>query len=230
MTSAPARRKPIVAIDGPVGAGKSTVAWAVARRLGFRYVDTGAMYRSVAWAALQRGMDLHDERAVTELARSLRIEFQSDAEGQRVWVDGRDITDALRSPQVSDGASIVSVYPGVREAMVAIQRALGARGGVVMEGRDIGTVVFPDADVKIFLDASLEERARRRYRELQARGVNVDLDAVRQAEAERDRRDRTRTHSPLQRAPGAVVIDSTQMPADDVIERIVQLALRAKDE
>jgi len=230
MTSAPAHRKPIVAIDGPVGAGKSTVAWAVARRLGFRYVDTGAMYRSVAWAALQRGIDLHDEAAVTALARSLRIEFHADRDGQRVWIDGRDVTDDLRSPQVSDGASIVSVYPGVREAMVAIQRALGAQGGVVMEGRDIGTVVFPDAEVKIFLDASLEERARRRYRELQARGVNVDLDAVRRAEEERDRRDRTRAHSPLQRAPGAVVIDSTQMPADEVIERIAQLALRAKGE
>lgn len=229
MTAAPARRRPIVAIDGPVGAGKSTVAWAVARRLGLRYVDTGAMYRSVAWAALQRGMDLHDEDAVTELARSLGIEFRSDAEGQRVWVDGRDVTDALRSPEVSDGASIVSVYPGVREAMVAIQRALGAQGGVVMEGRDIGTVVFPDAEVKIFLDASLEERARRRHRELQARGLNVDLDAVRRAEEERDRRDRTRMHSPLQRAPGAVIIDTTQMPPDDVIERIVQLALRAKN-
>lgn len=228
MTSA--RRKPIVAIDGPVGAGKSTVAWAVARRLGFRYVDTGAMYRSVAWAAQQRGIDLHDEAAVIKLARTLRIEFHSDGEGQRVWVDGRDVTDVLRSPEVSDGASIVSVYPGVREAMVAIQRAWGAQGGVVMEGRDIGTVVFPDADVKIFLDASLEERARRRYRELQTRGVRVDLDAVRQAEEERDRRDRTRAHSPLQRAPGAVVIDSTQIPADDVIERIVQLALRATDE
>jgi CMP/dCMP kinase len=230
MTSAPPRRKPIVAIDGPVGAGKSTVAWAVARRLGFRYVDTGAMYRSVAWAALQRGMDLRDEAAVTALARSLRIEFHANPEGQRVWVDGRDVTDTLRSPEVSDAASIVSMYPGVREAMVAIQRALGAQGGVVMEGRDIGTVVFPDADVKIFLDASLEERARRRYRELRARGLNADLDAVRQAEEERDRRDRTRTHSPLQRAPGAVVIDSTQLPADEVIERIVQLALRAKGE
>src|SRR5207245_10465238 len=125
------------------------------------------------WPRLQRGRQLDDEEAGTELARALGIGCGAAAEGQRGWGDGRDVTDALRSPEVSDGASIVSVYPGVREAMVAIQRALGAQGGVVMEGRDIGTVVFPDAEVKIFLDASLEERARRRHRELQARGLNV---------------------------------------------------------
>ncbi len=217
------RRQPIVAIDGPVGAGKSTVAWAVARRLRFRYVDTGAMYRSVAWAALQRGLDLHDADRITALARSLRIEFVPHAEGQRVLVDGVDVTEAIRTPEVSDAASLVSVYPGVREAMVAVQRTLGQEGGVVMEGRDIGTVVFPDAEVKVFLDASLEERARRRYEELKSKGVAVDFAALRQAEETRDRRDRTRPYSPLQRAPDAVVIDSTGVLADDIVERIVQL-------
>jgi len=218
--------KPIVAIDGPVGAGKSTVARGVAQRLRFRYVDTGAMYRSVAWAVLQRGVSLSDERAVTALARSVRIDFVTDPLGQRVLVDGVDVTKAIRTPQVSDGASIVSVYPGVREAMVTIQRGMGVDGGVVMEGRDIGTVVFPDAEIKVFLDASLDERARRRFEELKARGAGVDLESVRKAEEERDRRDRTRNHSPLRAAPDAVVIDSTGVPADEVVARIVQLVQR----
>jgi len=218
--------KPIVAIDGPVGAGKSTVARGVAQRLRFRYVDTGAMYRSVAWAVLQRGVSLSDERAVTALARSVRIDFVTDPLGQRVLVDGVDVTEAIRTPQVSDGASIVSVYPGLREAMVTIQRRLGVDGGVVMEGRDIGTVVFPDAEIKVFLDASLDERARRRFEELKARGAGVDLESVRKAEEERDRRDRTRNHSPLRAAPDAVVIDSTGVPADEVVARIVQLVQR----
>ena len=218
--------KPIVAIDGPVGAGKSTVARAVAQRLRFRNVDTGAMYRSVAWAALQRGVSLSDERAVTALAQSLRIDFVTNPLGQRVLVDGVDVTEAIRTPQVSDGASIVSVYPGVREAMVTIQRRLGVDGGVVMEGRDIGTVVFPDAEIKVFLDASLDERARRRFEELKARGADVDLESVRKAEEERDHRDRTRNHSPLRAAPDAVVIDSTGVPADEVVARIVQLVQR----
>src|SRR2546425_12076838 len=219
-------RKPIVAIDGPVGAGKSTVARAVAQRLRFRYVDTGAMYRSVAWAALQRGIRLGDERAVTALAQSLQIDFVTDLEGQRVLVDGVDVTDLIRTPQVSDGASVVSVYPGVRVALVAVQRRLGADGGVVMEGRDIGTVVFPDAEIKVFLDASLDERARRRFEEMKARGAAGDLESVRKAEEERDHRDRTRNHSPLRVAPDAVVIDSTGIPADEVVARIVQLVQR----
>lgn len=221
--------QPIVAIDGPVGAGKSTVARAVAQRLKFRHVDTGAMYRSVAWAALERGVDLHDEAAVTALARSRRIDFATHPSGQRVLVDGRDVTEAIRTPQVSDGASVVSVYPGVREAMVAVQRRLGAEGGVVMEGRDIGTVVFPDAEVKVFLDASLDERARRRFEELQARGASVDFESVRAAEEERDRRDRTRNHSPLRRAPDAVVIDSTHVPVDEVVDRIVKVVRSRAD-
>ncbi|OLD62008.1 MAG: cytidylate kinase [Armatimonadetes bacterium 13_1_40CM_3_65_7] len=202
------------------------MARAVAQRLRFRYVDTGAMYRSVAWAALQRGISLSDERAVTALAQSLQIDFVTDPEGQRILVDGVDVTDLIRTPQVSDGASVVSVYPGVREAMVAVQRRLGADGGVVMEGRDIGTVVFPDAEIKVFLDASLDERARRRFEELRARGAGADLESVRRAEEERDRRDRTRSHSPLRAASDAVVIDSTGIPADEVAAGIVQLVQR----
>jgi len=163
---------------------------------------------------------------VTALAQSLQIDFVTDPEGQRILVDGVDVTDLIRTPQVSDGASVVSVYPGVREAMVAVQRRLGADGGVVMEGRDIGTVVFPDAEIKVFLDASLDERARRRFEELRARGAGADLESVRRAEEERDRRDRTRSHSPLRAASDAVVIDSTGIPADEVAAGIVQLVQR----
>lgn len=217
-----ARRNPIVAIDGPVGAGKSTVAMAVARRLGYRYLDTGAMYRSVAWLALQRHIDLNGEAAVAAMAGEMRIEFVQ-RNGQRVLVDGTDVTEAIRSTEVSAGASIVSVYPEVRKAMVALQRRMGAEGGVVMEGRDIGTVVFPDAEVKVFLDASPEERARRRYREMQAKGAQVDFEELRRAEEERDRRDSTRAHSPLRRAEDAVVIDSTGRSIDEVVEQIVAL-------
>lgn len=217
------RARPVVAIDGPVGAGKSTVARTVADRLQYRYVDTGAMYRSVGWVALQRGVDLRDAGAVAALARGIRIEFLPSPRGQRVTVDGADVTEAIRRPEVSDAASVVSTYPGVREAMVAVQRRLGETGGVVMEGRDIGTVVFPDAEVKVFLDASPAERARRRYEEMQARGVGVDFDDLRRAEEERDRRDQTREHSPLRQAADAVVIDTTGLAVDNVAERIIAL-------
>lgn len=217
------RPQPVIAIDGPVGAGKSTVARGLAQRLGFRYVDTGAMYRSVAWKAQQAGVDLRDRDAVAAAARSLRIEFRGDQQHQRVIVDGQDVTETIRTPEVSEGASIVSAYPSVREAMVALQRRLGADGGVVMEGRDIGTVVFPDAEVKIYLDASPEERARRRYAELRARGADVDFETLRRTEEERDRRDATRKHSPLRRAADAVVIDTTGKPVDAVVDEILAL-------
>lgn len=217
------RARPVVAIDGPVGAGKSTVARAVADRLRYRYVDTGAMYRSVGWAALQRGVDLRDAGAVAALAHAIRIELVPSPHGQRVTVDGEDVTETIRRPEVSDAASVVSTYRGVREAMVAVQRHLGEAGGVVMEGRDIGTVVFPDAEIKVFLDASPAERARRRYEEMKARGVAVDFDALRRAEEERDRRDQNREHSPLRRAADAVVIDTTGLAVHDVAERIVAL-------
>lgn len=220
MKAAP-RDRPIVAIDGPVGAGKSTVARAVARALGYRYVDTGAMYRAVAWAAVQQGVDLHDPEGVAEVARSMAIEFLPLPDGQRVLADGTDITEAIRSPRISEGASIVSAYPDVRTAMVAQQRRMGTEGGVVMEGRDIGTVVFPDAEVKVYLEATLEERARRRYEEMRANGEPVTVDEVRSALLERDRRDSSRAHSPLRPAPDAVVLDSTALTVDEVVAAIV---------
>jgi cytidylate kinase len=156
----------------------------------------------------------------------VRIDLQDTPGGLRVRVDGRDVTDVIRDPAVSEAASVVSTYPGVREALVAHQRRLGADGGVVMEGRDIGTVVFPDAEVKVFLTASVEERARRRYRELRDRGVPVSLEEVRRAEEERDRRDRSRAHSPLQPAPDAVVLDTTGVPVDEVVRSVLDLCRR----
>ncbi|MBI2247976.1 MAG: (d)CMP kinase [Armatimonadetes bacterium] len=218
------RTAPIIAIDGPVGAGKSTVAMAVAAALRYRYVDTGAMYRSVAWLAKSQGVDLRDERAVATLARSVSIEFVTANGRPRLLVNGTDVTDIIRSPEVSHAASVVSAHPAVREGLVAEQRRLGASGGVVMEGRDIGTVVFPDADVKVFLDASPAERARRRYQELVAKGVRVDFESLKRAEEERDRRDTTRAHSPLRRAEDAVVIDTTGLTVEEIVNRIVQLA------
>lgn len=216
------RGGPVIAIDGPVGAGKSTVARAVAQRLGYRFVDTGAMYRAVAWAAAQQGTDLGNPERVAAVAREIQIEFIPAPQGQRVMVEGTDVTEAIRSPQVSDGASIVSAYPEVRAAMVALQRRMGQGGGIVMEGRDIGTVVFPDAEVKIYLDASLAERARRRYEELRANGEPVTLDEVRAALLERDQRDSTRAHSPLRAAPDAAVIDATAMTVDQVVAEILR--------
>ncbi len=199
------------------------MARGVAVRLNFRYVDTGAMYRSVALVAVRHGVDLTDHSAVAAVAESLAVEFYGGPDGQRVIVDGRDVTASIRAPEISDGASIVSVVPRVRAALVAMQRALGAAGGVVMEGRDIGTVVFPDADVKVFLEATLESRARRRYDELRARGIRIDLDEVRRAQAERDRRDATREHSPMRPAPDATVIDTTDRSVEEVVDTVVDL-------
>jgi cytidylate kinase len=199
----------VVAIDGPAGAGKSSVARAVAHRLGFTYLDSGAMYRSVALAAIRAG------RPPAELAEQVRIELR---EG-RVVVDEEDVTGAIRTPQVSEAASRAAADPAVRRAMVAMQRRLLSEGDWVAEGRDIGTVVAPDAAVKVFLTASPEERARRRATELGA-----DAEAVFKEQAIRDERDRTRAHSPLEPAPGAVVLDTTEMTLDEVVDRVVELA------
>lgn len=215
------RRSRVIAIDGPVGAGKSTVARALAQRLGARYVDTGAMYRSVAHLAASRGIDWQDRAAVARVAREIAIEFRPAPTGQRVLVGGADVTDAIRTPRISEGASVVSQYPEVRESLVALQRGMAQGGDVIMEGRDIGTVVFPDAEVKIFLDATLDERARRRHRELAAKGEAVTYEAVREAMRERDHRDSTRAHSPLRAAPDAVAIDSTYLTVEQVVDAIV---------
>jgi cytidylate kinase len=215
--------RPVVAIDGTAAAGKSTVAIALAKRMGYRYVDTGAMYRSVASAALRRGIALEDEDALQRLAESVTVEFQANEGGARVLVNGDDETDAIRDPAVSAAASRVSALPGVRTALVARQRTMSAGGGLVMEGRDIGTVVLPRADLKVFLDATPEVRAGRRYAELRARGLDVSEEDVRRQEADRDRRDATREHSPLRPATDAVVLDTTFRTPDEVVESIVAM-------
>lgn len=197
----------VVAIDGPAGAGKSTVARAVARSLGFTYLDSGAMYRSVALAALRRGAP------PATLAPSLDIQV-----GAHVTVDGEDVTEAIRAPEVSEAASQAAAEPAVREAMVTLQRRLLSRGDWVAEGRDIGTVVAPEAEVKVFLTADPRERALRRAAEL-----GVEVETVLAEQAIRDERDRGRQHSPLRPAPGAVELDTTGLTVEDVVSRIVAL-------
>jgi CMP/dCMP kinase len=205
----------LIAIDGPAGAGKSTVARGVADALGFTYLDSGAMYRCVALAALRHGADLDDERALGVLGREADIVLRAG----RVELDGEDVTDAIRTPEVGEAASRVSVHPAVREAMVERQRALIATGGYVAEGRDIGTVVSPDAPLKVFLTASDDERARRRAVE-----TGAPIAEVVEAQRERDVRDRGREHSPLHRAPDAVEVDTTGQSVDEVVKRVVALA------
>ena len=232
MTSRPSRSATpgglIVAIDGPSGAGKGTVARGVAARLNFRHVDTGAMYRAVAWKALRDGIDLHDEDAVAALG--MRATF--DLQAGRVVIDGHDVARAIRTPEIDAAATAVARHPAVRTVLVRRQRELGRGGAIVMEGRDIGTVVFPDADVKIYLDASPEERARRRAADpAHAASEGQALTEIATALAERDRSDSTRAASPLTRAADAIVIDTTGIPIDAVVERILTIvAARRGDE
>ena len=213
----------IIAIDGPSGAGKGTISREVARRLGYRHVDTGAMYRAVAWKALHESIDLTDEAASADAARRARIVVSDGV----VAVDGRDIARAIRTPEIDAAAAAVARQPKVREILIAQQRAMGADGGVVMEGRDIGTVVFPAADVKIYLDAAPEERARRRAHDpAHALSATATVGDVAQALAERDRSDRTRAASPLTLAPDAVLVDTTGLSIENVIERVLALVSR----
>ena len=219
MTGRANRARPIIAIDGPVGAGKSTVALGLARALKFAYVNTGAMYRAVALAAREAGISPDDPGLSGRLApllESIRIAFA----GERLILDGRDVTAALAEPAVGDLASRFSTLPIVRTRMRELQRAAGAAGGVVMEGRDIGTAVFPDAEFKFFLDADVRVRAGRRFAELTARGVKITLAEVLEQLTERDRRDRSREIAPLKCAADAIVIDSTALEARRVIEEI----------
>ncbi len=222
----------IIAIDGPSGAGKSTVAKAAAKALGFNCLDTGAMYRSIAWYALEHGIALEDEAALGEVASTKDITFghvEGDPVPRRVFIDGVEVTDAIREARIDRAVSAASAHPAVREALVDQQRRIGRAGDYVVEGRDIGTVVFPEAAVKVFLTASDEERARRRVLQNEKRGVgSVDFDEVLDDIRKRDEVDSSRAASPLVPADDAVMLDSTGFSADEIIERIVGLARAAQ--
>jgi CMP/dCMP kinase len=208
----------IIAIDGPSGAGKGTVARAVATRLGYRHVDTGAMYRAVAWKALHEGIDLANESAVASIGERATFDLAHGA----VVIDGHDVSRAIRTPEIDQAAAIVARHPGVRRTLVARQQQYGAQGGVVMEGRDIGTVVFPNADLKIYLDASPDERARRRAADPAHTAKGARLAEVATALAERDRSDSTRAVSPLAVAADAIVIDTTGVAIEQVVETVLK--------
>jgi cytidylate kinase len=209
----------VVAIDGPAGAGKSTIAKRVAARLGFTYIDSGAMYRAVALWALRQKVDPSDMHRMEQLAIAAEIELSPG----RIQLNGEDVTDAIRTPEVSGGASKVAVLPGVRRALVAKQRLMGERSSVVMEGRDIGTVVFPDAEVKIFLDADPRERVRRRLGDVRAGGEEIPEGALAAQMKERDQRDSTRADGPLAQAPDAAYLDSTSLTVEEVEEAILKI-------
>ena len=216
---------PVIAIDGPAAVGKTTVGRLLAQRMGCLFVDTGVMYRAVTARAIEEGMDMDDEDAVTGLAESIGIRIVGDRgpDFQRVLVDGQDVTDRIRSQSVDRNVSVVSSYGGVRDAMVAQQRAMASEGGVVMVGRDIGTVVLLDARLKIYLTASLEARAKRRQAELDSQGSGVAFEATMKDMERRDRIDSEREHSPMKPAPDAILVDTSHLNAVQVVDRIVEL-------
>lgn len=215
-------KKIVVAIDGPAGAGKSTIAKLAAEKLGYAYIDTGAMYRSVAWKFLQTGKAF-DEGFISELAQEMIIEFRPEAQVNRVFVDGEEVTSAIRTPKVTGIVSKVAAIGAVREAMVDQQRRMGEIGGVLMDGRDIGTVVFPNAQLKVFLTASVEERATRRYKEMVAKGEQVDFEQLKAEIAFRDKQDSERAISPLKQAEDAIYLDSSDMDIQQVVDKIISL-------
>ncbi len=217
-------RKPIIAIDGPAGAGKSTIAKSLARQLGYLFINTGAMYRAVAWKVLQQGISLADAERIGNIAEDSLIELTGTVDALRVLIDGRDITEDIVTPEISQAASQVSAISAVRRALVARQQEMGQAGGVVMEGRDIGTKVFPHAELKIYLDATSDARAARRFAEDSARGIAVASLAQMKAEIEeRDQRDKTRADSPLVQAEDAVYVDSSALSIAEVVAKLMRL-------
>ncbi|MBG9790892.1 (d)CMP kinase [Brevibacillus laterosporus] len=212
-----------IAIDGPAGAGKSTVAQLVAASLQYVYIDTGAMYRALAWAVLKNGTAIEDQESVASLLQQAKIELKRTEEGQRVYWDHEDITHQIRTQEVSNYASVVASYPEVRATMLILQRDMAQQGNVVMDGRDIGTHVLPEAEVKVFLTASIEERATRRFGDLLAKGEQPDITELQKEIAERDKRDRERETAPLKQAEDAILLDTTGMPLDEVVSKILAL-------
>lgn len=229
VTSDPAGESPqsvpIITIDGPSGSGKGTIARLVATHLGWHLLDSGALYRLVALAGSRRGLSPDDEPGHSHIARDLAVEFGVGANGEeQIWLDGEEVSTAIRSEQAGAGASRVAVMPGVRAGLLERQRAFAKPPGLVADGRDMGTVVFPTAELKIFLTASPEERARRRYKQLKDKGLSANLAALSLEIAERDRRDASRAVAPLKPADGAVIVDSTSMSIDAVVARVLELA------
>ena len=218
----------VIALDGPSGAGKSTIARLLAQQLGYIYIDTGAMYRAIGWKAKQESINPADEPRLAELCLRTEVLIKNDDSGPRVYVDGRDVSNEIRTPEMGMMASSVSKSPAVRERLLVIQRELGKNGRVVMDGRDIGTVVFPDAEVKFFLDATAEERGRRRYLELKAKGMDVDLARITKEIQDRDKQDSGRALAPLRKADDAVLLDSTCMSIDDVLTTMLSAVKKVR--
>jgi len=213
----------IIAIDGPAGSGKSTTARLLAARLGYIYLDTGAMYRAVTWLALKHDVSVDDTRALEALAGKAVIEFKLDGEINRVFINGQDVTEEIRTPEVNHAVSPVSVHAGVRRAMVERQREIAKKGSVVAEGRDTASVVFPNADIKIYLDASIEERARRRLLELTRQGVSTDIKEQIAEITRRDEIDSSRENSPLKRTSDSIIVDTSSLTIEEQVDRIARL-------
>ena len=218
----------IIAIDGPVAAGKTTLSKHLADRLGFSLLDTGAIYRAVALASRRQNIDWSDEPSVATVAGQLRIEFRWIDDTNQVLIEGEDVTEAIRTPKMSQGASLVSALPAVRQALLDLQRQLGKQGSVIAEGRDIGTVVFPHADIKVFLTARSEIRARRRHQEWLRKGIDDSYEDVLEALKERDARDENRQVAPLVPAPDSILIDSSKLSIELVVSRVLELADRVR--
>jgi len=218
----------IIAIDGPAGSGKSTTARLVARRLGFTFLDTGAMYRAVALLALRKGVSYDDAEGLTRIAAEAKIEFKNDPDrGQLIFLNGEDVTEAIRTPEATQGSSAVAVHPGVRREMVRRQQMMGRRGNLVAEGRDTTSVVFREADLRVYLDADLKTRAERRFSEAIGRGETTTIDEQERLLVERDRNDTGRADSPLVRAPGAVVVDTSSLTIEQQVDKIIELSRKA---
>jgi len=225
LKGASASRVPVITIDGPSGSGKGTVSRRVAARLGWHLLDSGALYRLVAYAGRERSVPFSDEAAYAAIARDLDVSFGANLAGEeQIWLSGIEVSRAIRTEQSGDGASRVAAMPGVRAALLNRQRAFARPPGLAADGRDMGTVIFPGADLKIFLTATAEERARRRYNQLKDKGLDANLAALSVEVAERDRRDANRPVSPLRPADDAVLVDSTAMTIDAVVERVLELA------
>lgn len=221
----------IIAIDGPAGAGKSTIAKMLAEKLDYVYIDSGAMYRSITWKALRAGFALTDSTKLVALTKKTKLYFKKNSHQMKLFMDGKSVTKAIRTPRVTANICYIADHPQIRQIMVKLQQKIGQDGGVVMEGRDIGTKVFPQADFKFYLDASAQERARRRYREFTARGIKVDLEEILKDIRIRDHKDQTRKVSPLKKARGSIVIDSSRLTPEQVVNAMMRrIAGRVKNQ